>query len=163
MFSWTVRENLVTQHISSSSHLVFSLGNVSPWFLLTACAPVSPLWLAHFYVLQNARNIRTLFTTYPLITVANNNLLFKIYIYIFHRCSIEPFEIFCQNTYWHCNSLKGQCNYFKQKFMQSPSFRVHSFETMFLKSNIVIFFKMFLFTWHVKVPVISCKRLVYYI
>jgi len=43
--------------------------------------------------------------------------------------------------------MKGQCNYFKQQFMQSPSFRVHSFETMFLKSNIVIFFKMFLFTW----------------
>jgi hypothetical protein len=65
-----------------------------------------------------------------------------------HRCSIEPFEIFCQDAYWHCNSMKGQCNYFKQQFMQSPSFRVHSFETMFLKSNIVLFFKMFLFTWH---------------
>ena len=59
--------------------------------------------------------------------------------------------------------MKGQCNYFKQQFMQSPSFRVHSFETMFLKSNIVLFFKMFLFTWHVTVPVISCKRLVYHI
>ena len=81
MFSWTVRENLDPQHISSSSHLVFSLGNVSPWFLLTVCAPVSPLWLAHFYALQNARNIRTLFTTYPLITVANNNLVFNIYIF----------------------------------------------------------------------------------
>jgi hypothetical protein len=55
--STTVRENLNAQHISSSSHLVFSLGKVSPWFLLTACAPVSPLWPAHFYALQNARNI----------------------------------------------------------------------------------------------------------
>ena len=78
MFSWTVRENLETQHISSSSLLAFFLGNVSPWFLLTACAPASPLWLADFYAIQNARNIRALFTTYPLITVANNNLLFKM-------------------------------------------------------------------------------------
>jgi hypothetical protein len=34
--------------ICSSSHLVFSLGHVSPWFLLTTCAPVSPLWLDDF-------------------------------------------------------------------------------------------------------------------
>ena len=59
--------------------------------------------------------------------------------------------------------MKGQCDYFTQIFMQSPSFRVHSFETMFLKSSIVILIKMFLFTGHVKVPLISCKRLVYHI
>jgi hypothetical protein len=57
LFSWTGRESLNTQHNFFLFPSGTSLGNVSPWFLLTTCAPVSPLWLADFYALKNARNI----------------------------------------------------------------------------------------------------------
>jgi hypothetical protein len=41
--------------------------------------------------------------------------------------------------------MKGQCNYFMQKFMQSPSFRVHSFEinTFTYKISLCSVFSMF--------------------
>jgi hypothetical protein len=57
LFSWTGRESLNSQHNFFLFPSGISLGNVSPWFLLTTCAPVSPLWLADFYALKNARNI----------------------------------------------------------------------------------------------------------
>ena len=72
----------------------------------------------------------TLFTKHPLITVANNNLLFKkIYIY-FIVVVLNRLKYLVKTT-WHCNSIKEPCYYFIQQFMQMPSFRVHSSETMF--------------------------------
>jgi hypothetical protein len=38
-------------------HFIEKIPDGKAWFLLTTCAPVSPLWLADFYALKNARNI----------------------------------------------------------------------------------------------------------
>ena len=129
--SWTVRENLNTQHISS--HLVFSLGKYLSVMLvncLCSCLTSLTCWFLWASECKKYNISGTLFTKHPLITVANNNLLFKkIYIY-FIVVVLNRLKYLVKTT-WHCNSIKEPCNYFIQQFMQMPSFRVHSSETMF--------------------------------